>query len=586
MNAAMLHHGSVGIVMLVHTALDRAEEVARHWYAAGCPVVIHCDRNTPKADYAAFREALSDLPDILFSRRHKCEWGTWGIVAATQEASELMLAQFPAVRHVYLASGSCLPLRPVQELIDYLAERPRTDFIESATTADVPWTVGGLDEERFTLRFPFSWRRHRKLFDRYVAIQRAVRFRRRIPNGIVPHMGSQWWCLTRQTLSAILQDPERATYDRYFRRVWIPDESYFQTLARQYSTNIESRSLTLSKFDFQGKPHIFYDDHLQLLRRSDCFVARKIWPFADRLYEAFLTTPEGAMSRTEPNPGKIDRIFAKAVERRTRGRPGLYMQSRFPNDGWENGTTSGLYSVFQGFAELFENFEPWLAKVTGARVHGHLFAPDRVDFGADQTVINGALCDSAAIRDYNRKAFLTSLIWNTRGERQCFQLGPEDIPGPRTKPGKELDLDLSWLLARDPNAQISVISGAWAVPLFKSNRNFAEIRAEAAKLQKIESEHLDVLRSPYSKARIRIWTMADFIENPMEPLQTIIDEIGHKTLRRLAEAPKMADLTGFGQFLQNLKNQGMHPYLMGDFPVVGEPVGLQGNKPRKPYLVQ
>jgi hypothetical protein len=145
-------------------------------------------------------------------------------------------------------------------------------------------------------------------------------------------MGSQWWCLTRQTLSAILQDPDRDDYDRYFKQVWIPDESYFQTLARQYSTNIESRSLTLSKFDFQGKPHIFYDDHLQLLRRSDCFVARKIWPHANRLYDAFLTDTAGAMKRTEPNPGKIDRIFAKVVERGTRGRTGLYMQSRFPNE--------------------------------------------------------------------------------------------------------------------------------------------------------------------------------------------------------------------------------------------------------------
>ena len=51
--------GPVGIVMLVHTALDRAEQVARHWYAAGCPVVIHCDKSTPRSDYRAFRKALS-----------------------------------------------------------------------------------------------------------------------------------------------------------------------------------------------------------------------------------------------------------------------------------------------------------------------------------------------------------------------------------------------------------------------------------------------------------------------------------------------------------------------------------------------
>ena len=564
---------SVGIIMLVHTAFGRAEQIARHWSAAGCPIVVHVDKFVSRKSYVAFQKALSDLPDIRFATRHRCEWGTWGLVAATQETGPIMLDEFPEVRHVYLTSGSCLPLRPVQELIDYLTERPHTDFIESATTADVPWTIGGLDQERFTLRFPFSWRKQRYLFDKYVHFQRFIRLKRRIPNGIVPHMGSQWWCLTRQTLSAILEDPERQSYDRYFKKVWIPDESYFQTLARLYSRQIESRSLTLSKFDYQGKPHIFYDDHLQLLRRSDCFVARKIWPFANRLYDAFLTDGSTAMKRTEPNPGKIDRIFAKAVERRTRGRRGLYMQSRFPVEGRENGLTCAQYSVFEGFSDLFENFESWLTKTTGTRVHGHLFAPERAEFSEGQTVVNGALSDSAALRDYNPRAFLANLIWNTRGERQCFQYGPRDLQ------------EIEWHISKDPNAQVSVITGAWAVPLFKSNRNFSDIRQEAALLQQVESEHLACLRSPWTKARVRIWTMAEFIEAPMEPLQTIIDEIGHQNLRGLAEVPRMSDLTGFGQFLQNLKNQGMHPYLMGDFPVSETDSDSLHSKP-KPYLVR
>ncbi|MEM9843631.1 MAG: beta-1,6-N-acetylglucosaminyltransferase [Pseudomonadota bacterium] len=565
---------SVGIVMLVHTAFDRAEQVARHWSAAGCPIVIHVDKSVQKQSFVAFRDALSDLNHVRFCRRHRCEWGTWDLVAATQSASRLMLDTFPDVRHVYLASGACLPLRPVEDLIDYLEQRPQTDFIESATTSDVPWTIGGLDQERFTLSFPFSWRRHRALFDAFVTLQRKIGYRRKIPPGIVPHMGSQWWCLTRQTLSAILDDPDRALYDSYFRRVWIPDESYFQTLVRLYSRKIESRSLTLSKFDYQGKPHVFYDDHLQLLRRSDCFVARKIWPFANKLYSSFLVDPSALMKKTEPNPGKIDRIFAKAVERRMRGRPGLYMQSRFPKESHDLGPTCAPYSVFEGFSDLFENFEPWLAKMTASRVHGHLFAPDRAEYSDNQRVMNGALSDSAKLRDYNPRAFLSSLIWNTRGERQSFQIGPRD----------KID-HIEWMIAKDPNAQISVISGAWALPLFQSNRNFAEIRQEAARLQSRESNHLDVLRSQWSKARIRIWSLAEFIEAPMEPLQTIVDEIGKQSTHSLSEVPRMVDLTGFGQFLQNLKNQGMHPYLMGDFPV-SEPAEERRRGSTRPYIVR
>src|SRR5690606_36745749 len=214
------------------------------------------------------------------------------------------------------------------------------------------------------------------------------------------------------------------------------------------------------KFDFQGKPHIFYDDHLQLLKRSDCFIARKIWPQANRLYHTFLSPNAGDEPRAEPNPGKIDRLFAKAVERRTTGRAGLYMQSRFPNREWEQGRTAAAYSIFEGFAEVFENFDTWLSKVSGTRVHGHLFAPGRVEFAGGATIYNGCLSDSAALRYYNPRSFVTNLIWNKQGQRQCFQFGPHD------------NQKIVEFVAADPNAQISVITGAFAIPLFQSNRNF------------------------------------------------------------------------------------------------------------------
>jgi hypothetical protein len=106
-------------------------------------------------------------------------------------------------------------------------------------------------------------------------------------------------------------------------------------------------------------------------------------------------------------------------------------------------------------------------------VHGHLFAPDRAHFAGGETVYNGA-CPTARLRDYNPKSFLTNLIWNTRGERQCFQFGPADNAEDQLVHGAT-------------QRQISVISGAWAVPLFRSNRNFADLRREAARLQKIEA---------------------------------------------------------------------------------------------------
>ncbi|MBA3909759.1 MAG: glycosyl transferase [Rhodobacter sp.] len=545
---------TVGIVMLCHTALDRAAQVARHWAVHGCPVVIHLDRRVGNADRDRLTAALADLPDVRFSARVACEWGTFGLVEATIEAAVQMLHDFPQARHIYLASGSCLPIRPVAELQAHLAAHPHTDFIESVTTADVGWTTGGLNKERFTLRFPFSWKRQRRLFDTYVQLQRRLGIQRRIPAGIVPHLGSQWWCLTRSTLEAILKHPDRARHDRYFRRVWIPDESYFQTLVRQVSARVESRSLTLSKFDFQGRPHVFYDDHLHLLRRTEAFVARKIWPQADLLYDTYLSANADTASRLEPNPGKIDRLFAKAVERRTRGRPGLFMQSRFPTKTHGGNRSAAPYGVFEGFGDLFHDFHPWLARATGVRVHGHLFAPDRVQFADAEAVFKGGLSDSASLRDYNPRSFLTSLVWNTRGERQCFQFGPGDAQ------------EITSFLAGDPNASIMVVSGAFAIPLWRSGRTVPEIRAEAARLQKIEADFIALLNTQETKARARVWTLADFVEDPVEPLHQIVDDLNPRAPHRLTELPRMVDLSGFAEFLQELRNQGMQPVLMGDFP--------------------
>ncbi len=550
----MTQRASLGVVMLCHADLDRAAQLARHWAMHGCPVVIHVDARTPQDQVAGLQSALGDLPDIRFSRRSPCEWGTFGIVQATLDASTQMLADFPSVSHVFLASGSCLPIRPVGALLAHLSDNPDTDFIESVTTADVGWTIGGLNEERFTLRFPFSWKRQRRLFDGYVNLQRLVRFRRRLPQGLVPHLGSQWWCLTRPTLQSILTHPDRPRLDRYFKRAWIPDESYFQSLVRQVSTRIESRSLTLSKFDYQGRPHIFYDDHLHLLRQTDAFIARKIWPKADLLYRTFLTPDGDRALAPVPNPGKINRLFAKAVERRLKGRPGLYMQSRFPIRARGGTQSAAPYGVFSGHAALFDDFRPWLERALEARVHGHLFAFDRVEFAGGESVFKGGLSDSPTLRDYNPKSFLTNLIWNTRGETQCFHFGPTD------------EQDIAPFIASDPNATIFLITGAFAVPLWRSGRSAAEVRPEAARLQKVESDFLTVLNGPETKARVRILSLTEFIENPAEPLEEIVDLLNPRAAHRLTDLPTLLPLTGFGSFLQDLRNQGMAPVLMGDFP--------------------
>jgi hypothetical protein len=123
------------------------------------------------------------------------------------------------------------------------------------------------------------------------------------------------------------------------------------------------------------------------------------------------------------------------------------------------------------------------------------------------------------------------------------------------------------------------------VPLFRYPNRYSDVRREAARLQKIEADHLTLLRDPKVKARVRLWTLAEFLENPVEPLQTILDELSPANARRLSEVPRLVDLTGFGRFLQDLRNQGMQPTLVGEFQP-GDDVPQSGARRPRPYVVK
>lgn len=542
---------SVGFVMLAHAALNRASQVAKVISDSGCPIVIHVDARVGPA-FETFEKKVAGLAHVSLSPRTDCEWGTWALVQASRDGAEKLLREYPELTHVYLISGACLPIKPMSELVTFLAENKDTDFIESVTIDEVPWTKGGLSEERFTLTFPFPWRRQRKLFDLWVEMQRLVRRRRRLPPNLVPHMGSQWWCLTRATLERALEDPRRSELERYFRRVWIPDESYFQSLVRLYGTKVESRSLTLSKFDFQGKPHVFYDDHLALLRQSSLFFARKIWPGAHRLYRSFLEGRPISAPIARISPAHIDRTFIQASARRTRGRPGMVMASRFPGRDHESAPTAAPYAVFHGFSDVFRDFSRWVRTNTGSRTHGHLFDPERVRYFGGQAGYAGALCDSAALRDYDPQQFLRNLIWNTRGEHQSFLFSPRDTQ------------EIAETLAADRNATISVVTGAWALPLLRSGRPLVEVRKEAALFQQREADFIDLLNGRHTRARARVWSLAEFLERPLDPLQEIVDSLSGAESHLLAEMPEFKPMQGLPAFLQSLRNAGMNPHMAGE----------------------
>lgn len=407
---------TVGFVILAHERQDRVAQLARHLQKNGSEVVVHLDR----------RVAPQGLDCIDVLQTKASDWGRFSLVEATLDGVAHLLDK-PGLTHVALVSGSCLPVRPITELQDHLAAHAGQDFIESVDIAQDQWVEDGLSDERFTMWHPFSHRHHPRLFSASVDAQRRLKIRRKLPDGLRPHLGSQWWVLSAETLQAILGDPRLPEWKKFFRSTWIPDESFFQTIVRTVAQTAPLPSLHFSRFDPRGKPYVFHDDHAGLLRECGGFLARKIDPDADGLYDAFLG---GDILRSDIAPC-AETLIAQARAREISEGKGLLSAGRFPGGTKEAMVqTAEPYLVFvSDDAAALQSLEQQLTGTKDVTLHGQLFSPGSSNFADGATLFRGNIPDNPTIRDYRPAQFLQRLLWANRMGRTAFFYLPTD-PAP------------------------------------------------------------------------------------------------------------------------------------------------------------
>ena len=269
----------IAFILLTHKDPQGVVDQARRLTAAGDYVAIHYDRGAPADGYRLIRQELSDHPGVTFAPvRIRCGWGEWSLVAATLAALQQAERAFPEATHFYMLSGDCMPIKSAEYARDFL-DRDDCDYIESFDFFDSDWIKTGIKAERLIYRHWFNERRSKRLFYASMAVQKALRLDRPLPRGIQVMIGSQWWCLRRQTVESVLGlVAERPELLRFFRTTWIPDETFFQTLVAHLvpKGEIRRRSPTCLMFTDYGMPVTFYNDHYDLLIRQDYLFARKI----------------------------------------------------------------------------------------------------------------------------------------------------------------------------------------------------------------------------------------------------------------------------------------------------------------------
>jgi hypothetical protein len=98
----------------------------------------------------------------------------------------------------------------------------------------------------------------------------------RILKGLIPYAGSQWWALTTDACQHILSFIDsRPDVVKFFRNVYLPDESLFQTIiGNSEFANHVTRNLTFADWSRPGAgPAIIDMDHLNAFMKTACIVA-------------------------------------------------------------------------------------------------------------------------------------------------------------------------------------------------------------------------------------------------------------------------------------------------------------------------
>ncbi len=279
----------LGFIILAHSHPAAIRRLTDILATDGDTVVVHFDSSASKADQQAVAQLATERPEQIqvLSKVH-CVWGEWSLVEAVLLALRAFATMPNPPDFIHLMSGADFPMRPISQFKEFLARNPHRDFIECFDISQKSWVKGGLSLERFLFYFPFNFKTHRKAFDRVVRWHRKLKIKRRMPLRLKPRMGSQWWTLRWSTCEKVMKyTSDHPEVPKYFKSTWIPDESYFQTIVGNIIPKSEVVNLQMMFHHLtpSGRPYVFYNDHLPVLRRLPHFFIRKVSPEASVLWE-------------------------------------------------------------------------------------------------------------------------------------------------------------------------------------------------------------------------------------------------------------------------------------------------------------
>jgi hypothetical protein len=272
--AGQLAAVKIAYLILCHKSPEHVIRLISRLRAEGSFFVVHIDKKAGPPVSDVLQSFSAHSPDVVLAKRVRCYWGSFSLVQATINCIDAAISSKRPFDYAMLVSGQDYPLKPAQAIQRFLANNMGREFIET-----------------FRLDKPNKWTTHEQFYNAMNRVQYYTFFiirsrhfhlkvKRRFPFGWSPYGGSQWWCLTHECISYIRQFLlDNPSYVRYFKRVFIPDETMFQSLVANSSFAEHNFGADLRYIDWTNPnptcPRILDQSDFDRLRNSPNLIARK-----------------------------------------------------------------------------------------------------------------------------------------------------------------------------------------------------------------------------------------------------------------------------------------------------------------------
>lgn len=275
----------IAYFILVHRFPEQFKRLFQSIYLPGNSYVVHIDKSSGPELASDLERFLAPYQGVRILPARKALWGGYSLVDAELRGMTALLEMDSGWTHYINLSGQDFPLKSQSYIREFLSAQPGRQFIRAVCQrSERPDTLNRVSHYFL------------ELFGRIFRTGVARKF---LPEAS-PYIGTQWKAVTRGFCEFVSTDARVLPFKRFYRRSFIADEAFFQTVLMNHAGHGQVMNDDLRMIDWvpdgdiKLRPRNFGSADIAALTRSPDLFARKFDGNEDRevlgLLEAHLLT--------------------------------------------------------------------------------------------------------------------------------------------------------------------------------------------------------------------------------------------------------------------------------------------------------